>query len=128
MSKDEEIMRLSGGVDAGLAQEHEKELSRRVEEEEAKVLAIERLLSETQDLKAMESALQKAERRLEAEMSKVKGLEEKNAGLNRDVKRTRHELEETRSQAQALKTALDESTSLVHSLLLPDPKIPCRQP
>jgi len=49
-------------------------------------------------------------------MSKVKGLEEKNVGLNRDVKRTRHELEETRSQAQALKTALDESTSLVHSL------------
>ncbi|KAI0285376.1 hypothetical protein BGY98DRAFT_1183192 [Russula aff. rugulosa BPL654] len=115
-SKDEEIMRLSGGVDAGLAQEREEELIRRVEEEEAKVLAMERLLSETRDLKAMESALQKAEKRLTAEMSKVKGLEEKNVGLNRDVKRARHELEDTRSQAQALKTALDESTSLVHSL------------
>ncbi|KAF8506642.1 hypothetical protein F5888DRAFT_17858 [Russula emetica] len=115
-SKDEEIMRLSGGVDAGLAQEREEELIRRVEEEEAKVLALEQLLSETRDLKAMESALQKAEKRLAAEMSKVKGLEEKNVGLNRDVKRTRHELEETRSQAQALKTALDESTSLVHAL------------
>ena len=115
-SKDEEIMRLSGGVDAGLAQEREEELIRRVEEEEAKVLAMERLLSETRDLKAMESALQKAEKRLAAEMSKAKGLEEKNVGLNRDVKRARHELEDTRSQAQALKTALDESTSLVHSL------------
>jgi chromosome segregation ATPase len=115
-SKDEEIMRLSGGVDAGLAQEREEELIRRVEEEEAKVLALEQLLSETRDLKAMESALQKAEKRLAAEMSKVKGLEEKNVGLNRDVKRSRHELEETRSQAQALKTALDESTFLVHAL------------
>jgi len=115
-SKDEEIMRLSGGVDAGLAQEREEELIRRVEEEEAKVLAMERLLSETRDLKAMESALQKAEKRLAAEMSKIKGLEEKNVGLNRDVKRARHELEETRSQAQALKTALDESTSCVHAL------------
>jgi chromosome segregation ATPase len=114
-SKDEEIMRFSGGVDAGLAQEREEELIRRVEEEEAKVLALERLLSETRDLKAMESALQKAEKRLAAEMSKVKGLEEKNVGLNRDVKRARHELEETRSQAQALKTALDKSTSLVHA-------------
>ena len=115
-SKDEEIMRLSGGVDAGLAQEREEELIRRVEEEEAKVLAMERLLSETRDLKAMESALQKAEKRLAAEMSKVKGLEEKNVGLNRDVKRARHELEETRSQVHALKTALDESASLVHDL------------
>jgi DNA repair exonuclease SbcCD ATPase subunit len=115
-SKDEEIMRLSGGVDAGLAQEREEELIRRVEEEEAKVLAMERLLSETRDLKAMESALQKAERRLATEMSKAKGLEEKNVGLNRDGKRARHELEETRSQAHALKTALDESTSLVHAL------------
>ena len=115
-SKDEEIMRLSGGVDAGLAQEREEELIRRVEEEEAKVLALERLLSETQDLKAMESALQKAEKRLAAEMSKVKGLEEKNVGLNRDMKRARHELEETRCQAQALKTTLDENTSLVHAL------------
>lgn len=115
-NKDEEIMRLSGGVDAGLAQEREEELIRRVEEEEAKVLALERLLSETRDLKAMESALQKAEKRLAVEMSKVKGVEEKNVGLNRDVKRARHELEETRSQAQALKTALDESTSLVDTL------------
>lgn len=115
-SKDEEIMRLSNGVDAGLAQEREEELIRRVEEEEAKVLALERLLSETRDLKAMENALQKAEKRLAAEMSKVKGLEEKNVGLNRDVRRARHELEEMRSQAQSLKTALDESTSLVQAL------------
>lgn len=99
-SKDEEIMRLSGGEDARLAQEREEELIRRVEEEEAKVLALERLLSETRDVKAMESALQKAEKRLAAEISKVKGLEEKNAGLNRDVKLIRDALEETRSQAQ----------------------------
>ncbi len=115
-SKDDEIMRLSGGVDAGLAQEREEELMRRIEEEEAKVQALERLLSGTRDLKAMENALQKAEKRLVSEMSKVKGLEEKNVGLNRDVKRARHELDERRSQAQALKTALDESGSLVHAL------------
>lgn len=112
-SKDEEIMRLSGGDDAGLAQEREEELIRRVEEEEAKVLALERLLSETRDLRG---ALQKAEKRLAAETSKVKGLEEKNVGLNRDVKRARGELEETRAQAQALKASFDDSTSLVHAL------------
>ena len=115
-NKDEEIMQLSGGLDAGLAQEREEELIRRVEEEEAKVLAMERLLSETRDLKAVESALQKAEKRLAVEISKVKGLEEKNVGLNRDVKRARDDLEGTRTQAQALKTTLDESTSLVHAL------------
>ncbi len=114
-SKDEEIMRFSGGVDAGLAQEREEELIRRVEEEEAKVQAMERLLSENRDLKAMETALQKAEKRLSSEMSKVKGLEEKNVGLNRDLKRAQHELEETGSQTQALQTALDESVSLVHA-------------
>ena len=107
-SKDEEIMRVvgwEGGVDAGLAQEREEELIRRVEEEEAKVLAMERLLSETRNLKAMESALQK-QKSASRRMSKAKGLEEKNVGLNRDVKRARHELEETRSQAHVLKTAL----------------------
>jgi DNA repair exonuclease SbcCD ATPase subunit len=114
-SKDEEIMWLLGGVDVGLAQERE-ELIRRVEEEETKVLALERLLSESRDLRAMESVLQIAEKLFAAEMSKVKGLEEKSVGLNRDVKRARHELEETRSQIQALRTALDESSSLVHAL------------
>ncbi|KAI0294920.1 hypothetical protein BC826DRAFT_1104398 [Russula brevipes] len=105
-----------GGEDAGLAQEREEELIRRVEEEEAKVLAMERLLSETRNLKAIEGALQKAERRLAAEISKVKGLEERNTGLNRDVKRVQGALEGTRSQAQDLKTALDDRTSLLQSL------------
>ena len=115
-NKDEEIMRLSGGEDLGLAQEREEELIQRVEEEEAKVQALECLLSETQDLKAMESALQKAEKRVAAEISKVKGLEEKNAGLSRDMRHTREALEESRAHARSLKTALDDRDSLVHSL------------
>ena len=115
-NKDEEIMRLSGGEDLGLAQEREEELIQRVEEEEAKVQALERLLSETRDLKAMESALQKAEKRVAAEISKVKGLEEKNAGLSRDMRHTRDALEESRAHARSLKTALDDRDSLVHSL------------
>jgi chromosome segregation ATPase len=114
--KDEEIMRLLGGVDSGLAQEREEELIRRVEEEEAKVLALERLLSESRDVKTIESALQKAEKRLAAEINKAKSLEEKNVGLNRDVKRAQDALEELRTQAQSLATALDDKNSLVHSL------------
>jgi len=112
-SKDEELMQLSGGVDAGLAEEREDELIRRVEEEEAKVLALEQLLSETRNSKAMEGALQKAEKRLAVETSKVRGLEEKNTALNRDVKRV---LEETRSQVRGFKVSLDDSNSLVQAL------------
>ena len=115
-NKDEEIVRLSGGEDLGLAQEREEELIQRVEEEEAKVQALERLLSETRDLKAMESALQKAEKRVAAEISKVKSLEEKNAGLSRDMRHTRDALEESHAHARSLKTALDDRDSLVHSL------------
>jgi chromosome segregation ATPase len=115
-SKDEEILRLSGGEDLGLAQEREEELIRRIEEEEAKVQALERLLSETRDLKAMESALQKAEKRIAAEISKAKGLEEKNAGLGRDMRQARDALEESHAHARSLKTALDDRDSLVHSL------------
>ncbi len=114
-SKDEEIMQLSGGQDAGLALLREEELICRVEEEEAKVLALERLLSETRNLKAMESALQKAEKRLAAETSKVRGLEEKNVAFTRDVKRVQDALEEARSQAQGFKAALDDCTSLVQA-------------
>jgi septal ring factor EnvC (AmiA/AmiB activator) len=115
-SKDEELMQLLSGVDAGLAQEREEELIRRVEEEEAKVLALEQLVAETRSSKAMEGALQKAEKRLATETSKVRGLEEKNAALNRDVKRARAALEDTRSQTQGFKTALDDSTALVEAL------------
>ena len=115
-SKDEEMMRLLGGVDVGLAQEREEELIRRREEEEAKVLALERLLSESRHLKAVESALEKAEKRLAAEISKAKGLEEKNAGLHKDVKRVQDALEESRTHAQSLNSALDDRASLVHSL------------
>ena len=115
-SKDEELLRLSGGEDLGLAQEREEELFRRVEEEEAKVQALERLLSETRDLKAMESALHKAEKRVAAEISKVKCFEEKNAGLSRDIKQVRDALEESHAHARSLKTALDERDSLVRSL------------
>ncbi|KAH8997241.1 hypothetical protein EDB92DRAFT_1838622 [Lactarius akahatsu] len=115
-NKDEEIVRLSGGEDLGLAQEREEELIRRVEEEEAKVQALEHLLSETRDLKAMESAVQKAERRVAAEISKVKSLEEKNAGLSRDVRQVRDALKESHARAQSLKTTLGDRDSLVHSL------------
>jgi DNA repair exonuclease SbcCD ATPase subunit len=115
-SKDEEIMRLQGGVDSKLAQEREEELIRRVEEEEAKVLALERLLSKSRDVETMESALEKAEKRLAAEINKARGLEEKNAGLNRDVKRARDALEESRTHTQSLNTALNDNSSLVHSL------------
>ena len=103
-------------MDVGLAQEREEELIRRVEEEEAKVLALERLLSESRDLKTVESALEKAEKRLAAEISKAKGLEEKNAGLHKDVKRVQDALEESRTHAQSLNSALDDRASLVHSL------------
>ncbi len=115
-SKDEEIIQLSGGEGLGLAQEREEELIRRVEEEEAKVQALECLLSETRDLKAMESALQKAEKRVAAGISKVKGLEVKNAGLNRDMRQVRGALEESHAHAQSLKAALDDRDSFVHSL------------
>jgi chromosome segregation ATPase len=115
-NKDEEIVRLSGGDDLGLAQQREEELIQRVEQEEAKVQALERLLSETRDLKAMESALQKAEKRVAAEISKIKGLEEKNAGLGRDMRKARDALEESHAHARSLKTALDERDSVVHSL------------
>ncbi|KAH9065689.1 hypothetical protein EDB87DRAFT_1592501 [Lactarius vividus] len=115
-SKDEEIVRLSGGEDLGLAQEREEELIRRVEEEEAKVQALELLLSETRDLKAMESALQRAEKRVATEISRVKGLEEKNAGLNKDMRQVRDALEESHAHTQSLETALGDSDSLVRSL------------
>ena len=115
-SKDEEITQLQGGVDSGLAQEREEELIRRVEEEEAKVQALERLLSESRDIKEVESALQKVEKRLAAEKNKFKALEERNAGLNRDVKLARDALEQSSTHSKSLNTALEDKASLVHSL------------
>jgi chromosome segregation ATPase len=73
-------------------------------------------LSESRDIKKVESALQKAEKRLAAEMNKFKALEEGNAGLNTDVKLVRDALEQSSTHAKSLDTALEDKTSLVHSL------------
>ncbi|KAI0275128.1 hypothetical protein BC834DRAFT_851261 [Gloeopeniophorella convolvens] len=115
-TKDEEVVRLADGEDAGLAREREDELIRRVEEEEAKVLALERLLSDTKDHRATEEKLHRAEKRVASETGKVKALEANNASLTRDMKRVRNELDESRAHIQRLTKSIDDRDTRIRLL------------
>lgn len=107
--KDEDIEQLreqAGG--GGLGHDREQELIERIEEEEAKVAALEKLMKDTQDMKKMQDALDRAERRLKSEMEKVKKGEEAKHELARTRDSTQRELRDVRSQLQGLTQALEE--------------------
>lgn len=107
--KDEDIEQLKaqGGAD-GFGQEREEELIRRIEEEEAKVSALEKLVRGTQDMKKMQDALDRAEKRLKVEMEKVKKGDEVKHDLTKVRERAMKDLRDAQSQIQGLTRALEE--------------------
>ncbi|TFY82007.1 hypothetical protein EWM64_g2008 [Hericium alpestre] len=109
LEKDTEIERLQGQQgDASYARQREEELMARVEEEEAKVAALEKLMAGSRDVKALENALQRTEKRLKQEMSKVKQGEDRHADLVREREEALDGLDEARAEVQHLAEAVRE--------------------
>ena len=85
----------------------------RIEEEEAKVDALQRIV---QGSRSAEQALQKSEKRLKAEVALVKGLEEKNSVLFREKVQALKALGSSQSQADELRKLLGEKDSQIHDM------------
>lgn len=94
--------------DGGLGREREEELIQRIEEEEAKVLAMEKLVQKSGNMKTMQDALQRAEKKLALEMVKTKAGEERASELVREKEEALDLLDCTRVQVENLTRALQE--------------------
>ena len=111
--REEEINFLKLSQTEGLGEERERELVARIEEEEAKVDALQRIV---QGSRSAEQALQKSEKRLKAEVALVKGLEEKNSVLFREKVQALKALGSSQSQADELRKLLGEKDSRIHDM------------
>ncbi|THH21203.1 hypothetical protein EW146_g292 [Bondarzewia mesenterica] len=115
--KNDEIERLkSMQGDGELAGEREEELIRRVEEEEAKVAAMEKLMWSSGNVKDLETALHKAEKKLASEIAKVKTVEERNLELVSEKEEALDLLDETRIQVENLTRAVQERDARIEFL------------
>ena len=96
--------------------EREEELLRRVEEEEAKVSAMEKLLRasrDSRDIKSVEGALQRAEKRLKSEMARVKQVEERQENLVKERDKALDSLNASQDQVRTLtETLRDKQTRI----------------
>lgn len=76
--------------------EREEELMKRIEEDEAKLSALEMLVGESHKLESIKDALQRTEKQLKVEISKSEESEKRCAELVREKEETLDELEQAR--------------------------------
>lgn len=85
-----EVLRMQQG-DGG--REREEELLKRVEEDEAKILALERLIGDSQKIASVKATLDRTERLLKAESKKVEAAEKRCIDAIQEREETLDELE-----------------------------------
>jgi len=117
LERDEEVKLLHvQQKEGGFEREREEELLRRVEEEEAKVSAMEKLLRasrDSRDIKSVEGALQRAEKRLKSEMARVKQVEERQENLVKERDKALDSLNASQDQVRTLtETLRDKQTRI----------------
>jgi len=119
LEKDEEIKLSHVQQKGGLEREREEELLRRVEEEEAKVSAMETLMRasrDNRDIKSVEGALQRAEKRLKSEMARAKQVEERQADLVKEREMALGSLNASQDQVRTLTEALRDKQTRIDYL------------
>jgi DNA repair exonuclease SbcCD ATPase subunit len=115
--REEEIALLKSHHDAGqLSREREDELIQRIDEEEAKVMTLEKLLASSRDVKGLENALAKAEKKLKVEAAKVHGVEERMAALTKENAEIKRELEDLQSHSENYASSLASKEAQLASL------------
>jgi chromosome segregation ATPase len=88
--------------------EREEELMKRVEEDEAKIMALEILVSENHKLAAVKDALSKAEKQLKVESNKASESERRCAELAREKQHALDELKQARKNIRDREAHIQE--------------------
>lgn len=111
--KDEELNFYRGQQSDG---GREEELLQRIEEDEAKIAALEAMLKQSDDMKGLREKLRKVEQRLKLEIDKVAGLESRNSVLVQERQDTLNELEGARNQIHILECRVQENQEKIDSM------------
>ncbi|KAG6335470.1 hypothetical protein ID866_3620 [Astraeus odoratus] len=106
--KEDEVKALKAGGSDGDAQERESALLQRIEEDEAKIASLERMVEEGERNRASQASLNKLQSRLKAESQKVFRCEELQAQL-------RAERDELLTQRDAARKEVSETNDLLRA-------------
>lgn len=96
----------------------EEELMKRIEEDEAKIMALEKLLRNGQDAKQLEERLRSTEEKLKDEMKRVFEGEERHIELIREKEEALDELENARAEISRLNDTLTERETMLAAMEL----------
>ncbi|KII94276.1 hypothetical protein PLICRDRAFT_36532 [Plicaturopsis crispa FD-325 SS-3] len=108
-----EHFRAQGG---GCSREREEELLQRIDEDEAKIAAMETLLGDAQNMDKMKMALQKTEQQLRAEIAKVSRSEATHVELVREKEAALDHLEDARTEIASLRQTVQEKQDSIAAL------------
>lgn len=98
--KEEELESLIAQQEGGGGREREDELLKRVEEDEAKIMALEMLVGQSHQVPQIRDALKKAERQLNVEIEKAGEIERRCADLVKEKDEVLEKLEDARREIQ----------------------------
>ncbi|RDB28366.1 hypothetical protein Hypma_015870 [Hypsizygus marmoreus] len=108
--KEEELLYLRGQQNDGT---REQALLERIEEDEAKIAALEKLLGDMQDTRGMRERLSEAEERLKQERERAVATEERQVELIREREDAFDDLEHAREELRALKETLSQKEAQI---------------
>ncbi|KAF7784139.1 hypothetical protein Agabi119p4_304 [Agaricus bisporus var. burnettii] len=98
--------------------DREEELLQRIDEDEARISALEATLAKSDDVRGWKEKLRNVERRLKAEVDKVTNLESRNADILQERDDVLTELDDMQDKLQKLKDDVQEKQEEIDSLRL----------
>jgi len=114
--KEEELQFLKGQQGSGDSNTREDDLLRRVEEDQAKITALEMLLRDDRELNSAKEALKKAERKLRTEVQKAARSEAELIDAVHEKEEALDELDNTRRRLDELAKLVQEKDTQIGSL------------
>lgn len=94
----------------------EDELLQRIDEDEAKIEALEAMLRQSSDARGLKDKLRNVEQLLKIEIERVEDLESQNADLVRDREEMMDELEDVQNRLRVLEDCLQEKQKQIDSM------------
>jgi chromosome segregation ATPase len=114
--KEEELEFLKGQQGDGIVSGREEDLLRRIDEDEAKITALERLLGDDRELKSAKEALKKTEQKLQAEIKKAAESNARHVELVQEREDALDQLEKAHDHIDTLNQHIREREARIHVL------------
>lgn len=111
--KEDDLEFLRDGAGSG---DREAELMKRIDEDEARIQALEMLLSEADDSKSLKTTLKRVQQQVKAEQQKVFEAQSQQFELVREKEEALDDLDECREEIRTLQRTIEEKDTVIGSL------------